>query len=213
MASHGGGTANNIEQHRITTWRARMLFDFSVKPFTDCHNTCLRQNQRRNDNESLVLWWSCCHPQTSWHQICNRRDVTIKSWSAWFGVHAGAVDKMIKMLQWIEMNRHPRNASPWLLRDRVPAPRGALVAATLLLLLLLHHGTIRLSVGSLIGSIMEQNAALASFAKAKGERILIRLRRKLGFQTLNQSTVDFHSISFREALAKANVEAWTASCT
>ena len=83
----------------------------------------------------------------------------------------------------------------------------------LLLLLLLHHGTIRLSVGSLIGSIMEQNAALASFAKAKGERILIRLRRKLGFQTLNQSTVDFHSISFREALAKANVEAWTASCT
>ena len=81
-----------------------------------------------------------------------------------------------------------------------------------------HHQIIRLSVGSLIvGSIMLQNAALASFAKAKGERwrknLNRRLIRKLGFQTLNQSTLDLHSISLREALAKATVEAWTVSCT
>jgi hypothetical protein len=127
--------------------------------------------------------------------------------------HARAVDKIDKMTESTSEERISlASSTPISCAKRCLG--GCSNIVTVVVAASRHHQIIRLSVGSLIvGSIMLQNAALASFAKAKGERILIRLRRKLGFQTLNQSTVDFHSISFREALAKANVEAWTASCT
>ena len=113
------------------------------------------------------------------------------------------------------VNRHPRNASPWLLRDRVPAPRGALVAATLLLLLLLllHHGTIRLSVGSLIGSIMEQNDAKCCtriLCKGKGRKNLNKINKETGISNFEPIDGGFSFHFFPRGPGKS--KRWSLDC-